>query len=89
MERLKRLIGAIDWCWERRTTMWEYMGSYNGGWGGMGLGTVGMSLFWILTIVAILATLKPTTLRAKFNMLQLEEAVRRGVYPISPQPGVS
>lgn len=31
--------------------MWEYMRGY--GWGGMGLGMIGMSLFWILLIVAI------------------------------------
>ncbi len=29
--------------------MWEYMN----GWGGMGWGMMGMSLFWILLIVAI------------------------------------
>lgn len=36
--------------------MWEYMNGY--GWGGMGLGMIGMSLFWILLIVAIVIFLK-------------------------------
>ena len=36
--------------------MWEYMNGY--GWGGMGLGMIGMSLFWILLIVAIVMFLK-------------------------------
>lgn len=35
--------------------MWNYMGNYNGGWGWMGFGMIGMSLFWILLIVAIVA----------------------------------
>lgn len=38
--------------------MWEYMSSFNGGWGGMGLAMIGMSLFWILVIVAIVAMVK-------------------------------
>lgn len=38
--------------------MWDHMGYYNGGWGGMGLGMIGMSLFWILLIVAIVALVK-------------------------------
>jgi len=40
--------------------MWDHMGYYNGGWGGMGLGMIGMSLFWILLIVAIVALVKST-----------------------------
>jgi putative membrane protein len=36
--------------------MWEYMNGY--GWGGMGLGMIGMSLFWILLIVVIVIFLK-------------------------------
>lgn len=34
--------------------MWDHMSGY-GGWGGMGFGVIGMSLFWILLIVAIVA----------------------------------
>ena len=36
--------------------MWEYMNGY--GWGGMGLGMIGMSVFWILLIIAIFMFLK-------------------------------
>lgn len=38
--------------------MWGYMGNYNGGWGWMGFGMIGMSLFWILLIVAIVSLVK-------------------------------
>ncbi|HUW37827.1 MAG TPA: SHOCT domain-containing protein [Rhodocyclaceae bacterium] len=38
--------------------MWGYMGHYGGGWGGMGLGMIGMALFWILLIVGIVALVK-------------------------------
>ncbi len=40
--------------------MWGYMGNYNwdGGWAWMGLGMIGMLLFWILLIVAIMALAK-------------------------------
>lgn len=38
--------------------MWEYMRGY--GWGGMGLGMIGMSLFWILLIVVIVMFIKGT-----------------------------
>lgn len=40
--------------------MWGYMGNYDGGWGWMGFGMIGMSLFWILLIVAIVALVKGT-----------------------------
>jgi len=36
--------------------MWEYMSGY--GWGGMGLGMIVMSLFWIMLIVALVMFLK-------------------------------
>lgn len=39
--------------------MWGGMGDWSGwGWGGMGVGMIGMSLFWILLIVAIVALVK-------------------------------
>lgn len=39
--------------------MWGHMGDWSGwGWGGMGIGMIGMSLFWILLIVAIVALVK-------------------------------
>ncbi|MDK9704719.1 MAG: SHOCT domain-containing protein [Sulfuritalea sp.] len=39
--------------------MWGHMGDWSGwGWGGMGFGMIGMSLFWILLIVAIVALVK-------------------------------
>ncbi len=38
--------------------MWGYMGNYGGGWGGMGFGLIGMSLFWIVLIIGIVALLK-------------------------------
>ncbi|MHB8494620.1 MAG: SHOCT domain-containing protein [Casimicrobiaceae bacterium] len=38
--------------------MWEYMGSTNFAWAWMGLGMIGMLLFWILIIVAIVALVK-------------------------------
>lgn len=40
--------------------MWDYMGYHNGGWGAMGFGMIGMSLFWILLIVAIVALVRGT-----------------------------
>lgn len=40
--------------------MWDHMGYYNGGWGAMGFGMIGMSLFWILLIVAIVALVRGT-----------------------------
>ena len=40
--------------------MWGYMGSYGGGWGGMGLGMIGMTLFWVFLIVGIAAMVKGT-----------------------------
>ncbi len=36
--------------------MWEYMSGY--GWGGMGMGMLSVSLFWILLIVAIVMLVK-------------------------------
>jgi putative membrane protein len=38
--------------------MWEHTSGYH--WGGMGLGMIGMSLFWILLIVAIVVLVKST-----------------------------
>lgn len=39
--------------------MWGHMGDWSGwGWGGMGFGVIGMSLLWILLIVAIVALVK-------------------------------
>ena len=38
--------------------MWGYMG--NGGWGWMSFGMIGMSLFWILLAVAIVALVRGT-----------------------------
>jgi len=38
--------------------MWGYMCSYNGWWGFMGLGMMGMLLFWILIVVAIITLVK-------------------------------
>lgn len=38
--------------------MWGYMGNY--GWGGMGFGMIGMALFWILLLVAIVALVRGT-----------------------------
>ena len=38
--------------------MWEYMGRSNFGWAWMGLGMIGMLLFWILIIVAIVVLVK-------------------------------
>ena len=40
--------------------MWGNMGSYgwDGGWAWMGFGMIGMALFWILLIVAIVALVK-------------------------------
>ncbi len=38
--------------------MWGYMGNY--GWGGMGFGMIGMALFWILLLVAIVAVVRGT-----------------------------
>lgn len=38
--------------------MWEYMNGY--GWGGMGFGMIGVSLFWILLIVAVVMLIKGT-----------------------------
>lgn len=32
--------------------MWDHMSGY-GGWGGMGFGMIGMSLFWIFLLIAI------------------------------------
>ena len=40
--------------------MWEYMSGYGWGGMGMGLGMLGMSLFWILLIVAIVMLVKST-----------------------------
>ena len=40
--------------------MWGYMGNYHGGWGWMGLGMIGMTLFWIFLIVGIVALFKGT-----------------------------
>ncbi|HUW37813.1 MAG TPA: SHOCT domain-containing protein [Rhodocyclaceae bacterium] len=36
--------------------MWGYMGSYDGGW--CGLGMIGMPLFWIFLIIGIVALVK-------------------------------
>ncbi len=38
--------------------MWSYLGNYDAGWGLMGFGMIGMSLFWILLIVAIVVLVK-------------------------------
>ncbi len=38
--------------------MWGYMHEY--GWNGIGFGMVGMLLFWVLLIVAIIALIKYT-----------------------------
>ncbi len=39
--------------------MWGNMGDWSGwGWGGMGFGVIGMSLFWILLVVAIIALVR-------------------------------
>ena len=40
--------------------MWGYMGNYHGGWGWMGFGMMGMSLFWIFLIIGIIALVKGT-----------------------------
>ena len=40
--------------------MWGYMGNYNGGWGWMGFGMIGMALFWIFLIIGIIALVKGT-----------------------------
>ncbi len=40
--------------------MWGYMGNYDGGWGWMGFGMIGMSLFWILLVVAIVGLVRGT-----------------------------
>ena len=39
--------------------MWGNMGDWSGwGWGGMGFGPIGMALFWILLIAAIVVLVK-------------------------------
>ncbi len=38
--------------------MWGYMNNYNGGWGWMGFGMIGMSLFWVLLAVALVGLVR-------------------------------
>ena len=40
--------------------MWGYMGNYDGGWGWMGFGMIGMSLFWIFLIIGVVALVRGT-----------------------------
>ena len=60
--------------------MWAYMG--NGGWGWMGFGMIGMSLFWIFLIIGIVALLKafwgPGTARERTALDILKERYARG-----------
>ena len=40
--------------------MWGYMNNYNGGWGWMGFGMIGMLLFWIFLIIGVVAVVRGT-----------------------------
>lgn len=53
--------------------MWECMSGYGCNWGGMGLGMMGMSLFWILLIAIIVLLVKGLWCSGKQTRSQQEK----------------